>query len=315
MAKPTQTAEDSFVDLPRVNGVVNALQEYWLWYLLFLPTLLYLILLLWVPLLQGVWMSFHNWPSGGTAEWVGLANYQFLFGWEPFYTSLYATLWFGFSTFVQVVLAVAAASVVANLNKFKSLVSTGFIIPYTMPPVVTGTIWLFLLNPSFGSVWGYLMKWGVVEEPIYWASSGVPALTVVTGVLVWTFWPFMFLIILATRESIPDDFYETARVYGANRVQMFLSITLPQLKSAILVAVSIRLIWNLAKVSQAFQLTQGGPGYDTSVLGVLLYRFAYLQGRFGMGFAVGMVLLALTIVFVALFIREFERARKEGAGA
>jgi ABC-type sugar transport system permease subunit len=121
----------------------------------------------------------------------------------------------------------------------------------------------------------------------------------------------MFLILVASREAIPGEHYETAQVYGANRVQMFFRITLPQLKSAILVAVSIRVVWNLAKVSQAFQLTQGGPGFETSVLGVLLYRFAYQNGEFGLGFAVGMFLLAVTVVFVGLFIREFEKERKE----
>jgi ABC-type sugar transport system permease subunit len=300
------------VEQSRVNGVVTAISDNWLWYLLFVPTLLYMIFLLWIPLMQGIWMSFHEWPTSGTPEWVGLGNYAFLFSWEPFFTSLEATLWFGFGTFLQLVLAIAAACLVANLHRFESIVSTGFIIPYTMPPVVTGTIWMFLLNPSYGTVFDFFIEWGLLSEPIYWAQEGLSAISVVTGVLVWTFWPFMFLVIVATRESIPDDHYETARVYGANRVQMFLSITLPQLKSAILVALSIRLIWNLAKVSQAFQLTQGGPGYETSVLGVLLYRFAYTQGQFGMGFAVGMVLLALTIGFVALFIREFEQARKEG---
>ncbi|MFA9517891.1 carbohydrate ABC transporter permease [Halopenitus sp. H-Gu1] len=301
--------------MPRIGGVVRALEDNWLWYLLFIPTLLYMVLLLWIPLVQGAWMSLHSWPTGGDPQWLGLGNYLYLFSWEPFYTSLYATLWFGASTFLQIGLAVAAACLVANLSKFKSIVSTGFIIPYTMPPVVTGTIWLFLLNPSYGTIWNFTTELGILAEPIYWAQDGTSALAVVTGVLVWTFWPFMFLIIVATRESIPNSYYETARVYGANRVQMFLSITLPQLKSAILVAVSIRLIWNLSKISQAFQLTQGGPGYDTSVLGVLLYRFAYNQGQFGRGFAVGMVLLVLTIAFVALFIREFEQARKEGTSA
>ncbi|WP_276275605.1 carbohydrate ABC transporter permease [Haloarcula regularis] len=212
-------------------------------------------------------------------------------------------------------MAVAAACLVANLDKFKAAISTGLIIPYTMPPVVTGTVWLYLLDPNYGPIFSYLMEWGIIQEAVYWSSEGLPALTVVSGVLMWTFWPFMFLIILASRESIPDEYYETAQVYGSNRVQTFLRITLPQLKSAILVALSIRLVWNLAKVSQAFQLTQGGPGYETSVLGVLLYRFAYSDGQFGMGFAVGMFLLAVTIGFVALFIREFEKARKEGTSA
>lgn len=297
----------------RVNRFVKAVQDHWFSYLLFLPTLLYLIFLLWIPFVRGIWMSFHQWSSGATnPTWVGLNNYIYLLNWDPFYTSLQATLGFGVATFFQVVLAVAAACLVANLSKFKSVVSTCLIIPYTMPPVVTGTIWLYLLAPDYGPIFQYLIEWGVLDQPIYWGSSGLPALTAVSGVLLWTFWPFMFLIILASRESIPDEYYETAKVYGANRTQMFLRVTLPRLKSAILVAVSIRVIWNLAKVSQAFQLTQGGPGYETSVLGVLLYRFAYNQGQFGMGFTVGMFLLALTIGFVALFIREFEKSRKEG---
>lgn len=310
-AQRQDTAQQS-----RVGRIAGAIREHWFSYLLFLPTLLYLVFLLWIPFFRGVWMSLHEWSSGGAdPTWVGLGNYAYLFNWEPFYTSLQATLGFGVATFFQLVLAVAAACLVANLDKFKAVVSTGLIIPYTMPPVVTGTIWLYLLDPNYGMVFGYLMEWGLLAEPIYWSSEGLPALTVVSGVLLWTFWPFMFLIILASRESIPDEYYETAKVYGSNRVQMFLRITLPQLKSAILVALSIRLVWNLAKVSQAFQLTQGGPGYETSVLGVLLYRFAYNDGQFGMGFAVGMVLLAVTIGFVALFIREFEKARKEGSTA
>jgi ABC-type sugar transport system permease subunit len=58
-------------------------------------------------------------------------------------------------------------------------------------------------------------------------------------------------------------------------------------------------------------MTGGGPGYDTSVLAILLYRFAYNSGDMGRGYAVGVVLLAITLVFVALFIREFERTRGE----
>ena len=296
------------------NRYTQAIKDHWFSYLLFLPTLVYLIFLLWIPFFRGAWMSFHEWTTTTqNPEWVGLANYTYLVNWDPFYTSLQATLAFGVATFVQLILAITAACLVANLHRFKSVVSTGLIIPYTMPPVVTGTIWLYLLSPDYGPIFSFVTDWGVLESTIYWASDGTLALTAVSGVLTWTFWPFMFLILLASREAIPDDYYETAQVYGANRVEMFFRITLPALKSAILVALSIRIIWNLAKVSQAFQLTQGGPGFETSVLGVLLYRFAYEQGDFGMGFAVGMFLLAVSIGFVALFIREFEQARKEGA--
>lgn len=278
-------------------------------YLLFLPTLLFIVVLLWLPFLTGVWMSFHEWSLQSEPTWVGLDHYAYLFTWDAFYTSLEATLFFGLTTFVQLGIAIVAALVLKEMRRFRALVSGIYLLPYTMPPVVIGTIWLFLLNPNFGPFFQFPIEMGLIEQPIYWSSDGTSALAVVTGVLAWTFWPFVFLIVFATLESIPDQYYEAAQVYGANRLQTFRHITLPQLKSAILVAISIRMVWNLSKISQPFQLTGGGPGYDTSVLGVLLYRFAYQQGRFGLGFAVGIVLLAIALVFVLAFFREFEKER------
>ena len=277
-------------------------------YLLLIPTVLFVIVLLWIPFLNGIWMSFHEWPFIGEPKWVGTENYQYLFGWDVFYTSLKATLIFASATVFQLVIALVAALVVANQTRFKNFVSGSFLLPYTMPPVVTGTLWLFLLNPDFGPVFQYPIKWGILTETIYWSTDGTWAMAAITGVTAWTFWPFMFLIILATLENIPREHYEVAEVYGASRVDQFLRITLPQLKSAILVAVSIRLVWNLSKISQPLQLTGGGPGFDTSVLAILLYRFAYNRGAMGLSYAIGIVLLVIVLAFIVLFIREFERS-------
>jgi len=79
------------------------------------------------------------------------------------------------------------------------------------------------------------------------------------------------------------------------------------------VAVSIRMVWNLTKVSQPLQLTGGGPGFETSILAVLVYRFGWLQGSLGRAFAVGVILLLVTLGFIVLFIREFERQSEVGA--
>jgi ABC-type sugar transport system permease subunit len=180
-----------------------------------------------------------------------------------------------------------------------------------MPPVVTGAIWLYLLSPTVGPVFQLLVDLGLLENAVYWSTQGDMAMAVIMGVLAWTFWPFMFLIILASLENIPEEYYETARVYGANRIQQFVRITLPQLKSAILVAVSIRVVWNLTKISQPLQMTGGGPGYQTSILAVLVYRFGWLQGRLGLAFATGVILLLVTLGFIIIFIREFQRSTEE----
>jgi len=297
----------------RLGRVRETIEDNLFSYLFFLPTLIFLFLLMWIPFFRGVWMSFHEWPFIGEQTWIGLGNYAFLFGWDAFYTSLRATVIYGLGTAIQLALAITAALAVKNLKRFKGTVSGAMLVPYTMPPVITGTLWMYHLNPSVGPVFAWLTNNGILDSAIFWASSGNAALGVVTLVMAWTFWPFMFIVILASLDNIPDDHYETGKIYGANRLQQFRYITLPQIKSAILIAVSIRIIWNLVKISQPLQMTGGGPGYDSSILALLLYRFAYNDGAMGVAYAVGMVLLVVTLAFAFVFIREFNRTK--GAGA
>lgn len=305
----TETLTEKVAPLP--VRIKQALLENWFEYLLFVPALLFLIFVLWIPFIRGVVMSFYTWPFVGDTEFVGLQNYIYLLTWDQFPTILKATLVFATSTVMQLGMALVAALAVYHQKRLRNVISGAFLIPYTMPPVVIGTIWLFLLEPDYGPIFKFLTNVGLLKYPIYWSTHGDTALAVITLVTAWTFWPFMFLLILASRQSIPEEYYESAKIYGANRWQQFHRITLPQLKSAILVAVSIRIVWNLAKISQPYQMTQGGPGYDTSVLAVLLYQYSYEQGNMGRAFATGIILLLLTLGFVVIFIREFERESRE----
>jgi len=292
-----------------VSDTRSAIRENMFAYWLVLPTLLFLVLLLWIPFIRGIWISFHEWPFLEDPKWVGLDNYTFLFTWDLFYTSLWATVVYTFATVIQLGLALVIALLVANLNHFKNLASAIYLIPYTMPPVVTGTVWLYLLNPSVGPFFQYLTERGVLDQAIYWTVNGDQALTVITLVASWTFWPFMFLFILASREGISKEYYEAAEVYGANRWQMFRLVTYPQIKSAIIVAVIIRFVWNLSKISQPLQMTGGGPGFDTSVLAIFLYRFAWQDTSFGIGYAIGVILVIISMVVIIPFILKFEQLR------
>jgi ABC-type sugar transport system permease subunit len=190
---------------------------------------------------------------------------------------------------------------------FKSLWRGIMIVSYTMPPVVVGGIWLFLLDPGLGMVPHYLMQFGIIDEPIYWFSNGAWARWLITLVAAWTFWPFMFLIILSSLQSIPREYYEVAEIYGANTFQRFVVVTLPRIKTAILIVVMLRLAFNLAKIEQPFTLTGGGPGYDTSVLSILMYRFAFMSGDFGMAFTVGLFLVAFTAILLLPFGWLYQR--------
>lgn len=302
----TRNQPDKSYPFRAARRVRDTIKEHWLSYLLFVPTLIMLLGLIWYPFFRGIFISLHEWPILGQSNWSGLGNYSYLLNWQPFVTSLKATGIFALTTVFQLIVALIAAVVLKHQSRFRNVLNGLFLLPYTLPPVVAGAIWLYLVNPTVGPVMELLLDFGLINNPIYWGSDGQASMAVIMGVTTWTFWPFMFLIIFASIENIPQEYYETAQVYGASRVQQFIKITLPQLKSAILVAISIRTVWNLAKISQPLQLTGGGPGYETSVLAILTYRFGWRQGRLGLAFAVGIILFIITLGFIILFIREFE---------
>jgi len=279
----------------------------WLIIAFLLPTLAFLIFLIWLPFIQGIWMSFHNWPLIGEPKWKGLENYRDFLAADYFWVVIKSTIFYSFSTALQLGMALVAA--LALNQKFiplKQVWRGVMIMPYAMPPVVTGAIWLYMLDPNMGMVMYYLQKFGIISQPIYWASDATWAKIVITLVASWTFWPFMFLIILAQLQAIPESYYELAEVYGANLWQRFRTVTLPHIKGAMLTAVIIRIVWNLAKIDQPFQLTGGGPGYETSVLSILTYRFAYLSGNFGMAFTVGIFLVLFTFLLIGPFLKKFQ---------
>ena len=92
--------------------------------------------------------------------------------------------------------------------------------------------------------------------------------------------------------------------------QRFRIVTLPHIKTAILIVIILRLAFNLAKIEQPFTLTGGGPGYETSVLSILMYRFAFMSGDFGMAFTVGMFLVLMTALLILPFAYLYQRQSK-----
>ena len=300
-------SSDGFFSNKTFGNIKKAFYDNILSYLFLLPFFAFLALLLWFPFIRGIYMTFFNWSLLGGETFVGLGNYRYIFSWNPFYTSLKVTLLYLLTTVIQLGIALVAALALANADlsgKLSSITNGIFLVPYTMPPVVTGALWILLLHPIYGPIFKPLVKSGILSEPIYWSLNSGTALAGLIFVGGWTFWPFMFLIIYASRESIPADYYESAKMYGSNKIQTFAHVTYPQIRSAILIAVSIRIIWNLAKISQPLQMTQGGPGYSTSMLAVLLYRFAWRESRLGRAYVIGIVLFVVSLAAVFIFIRE-----------
>jgi multiple sugar transport system permease protein len=164
-----------------------------------------------------------------------------------------------------------------------------------------------MLNPNFGAINGTLKGVGLNTEALTWTASPTLAFASVIMVDIWQWTPFMFLILLAGLQAIPEEPYEAALIDGSSAWQTFRHITLPLLKPAILIALLLRTMDLLRVFDQIFILTEGGPGSATETVSLYIYRTAFRFSDFGYAAAMSFVLLILTNVISLLYIRLLQR--------
>ncbi|MEM2175109.1 MAG: sugar ABC transporter permease [Candidatus Micrarchaeia archaeon] len=217
--------------------------------LFFFPIFLYLVIFLWYPFIYGIWMSAYDWVYIVTEEpkFIGFTNYIDLFTSPIFHEVLYVTSIYLTATIIQLILGLIAALILNELKRGKSIFAGILIIGYAIPEMASGSIWKFIFDANFGVLNYYLQTLGFIREYIPWLTNPNFCKIAITLANAWKHWPFIMLILLASLQGIPKDFYDAAKVFGANTWQRFRYVTLPQLKSAIIIATILRICWNLAK--------------------------------------------------------------------
>ncbi len=277
-------------------------------YLFLAPSVVLLLALTVYPLLYILRLSVYRLSAGGE-EFAGLANFFRLFQDGFFLQSIGQTVVFTLAALalelsLGLTLAVLLDSRIRAQNLWRSL----FLLPMILPPVVVGVIWRLIYNPNFGVLNGLLETFGVDTTRLTWLADPSVALAAIVLVDVWEWTPFVFLILLAGLQAIPDEPYEAARMDGASPWQTFWHITFPLLRPAILVAVLLRTMDLLRIFDQVFILTQGGPGGATETISLYIYKTAFRFLDFGYAAAMSLALLAVTVVLAQLFIRLLRRA-------
>jgi multiple sugar transport system permease protein len=140
-----------------------------------------------------------------------------------------------------------------------------------------------------------------------WTASPTLAFASVIAVDIWQWTPFMFLVLLAGLQAIPQEPYEAAMIDGANWWQTFLHVTLPMLRPAMLIALLLRTMDLLRVFDQIFILTEGGPGFATETVSLYIYRSAFRFFDFGYAAAMSFVLLIVTNIISAGYIRLLQK--------
>jgi multiple sugar transport system permease protein len=278
------------------------------------PALLLIAGLIAYPVGYAVWLSFLDKHSFFPAErWVGLDNYREIARDPEFWDSVRkGVVYAGWTTALQLALGVAAALVLNQAFRGRALVRALVLFPYMIPTIVAVILWRWLLNETWGLVDHLLVSWGIVRQPIAWLGVD-HVMTSLVAMSVWQFTPFVVLSVLARLQTVPPELYEAARVDGASPWGRFLHVTLPQLRTVLVVVILLRSIWMFTKFDTVWLWGEGaGAGGEIRTLPVYAYMrtFTYYQAGFGSALAVLMflMLLASTAVYFRLFWREEEDA-------
>ena len=270
--------------------------------LLITPALAGLLLLSIYPLIYSIAISQQT-ETADRVKW-GLSSFTRLISDNFFLTAMVHTFIYAATALVlEFSIGLTLALLLNSQIRGRSLFRAALLVPMMLPTVVVGVVWRLILNPNFGAINGTLKEAGVNTEALTWTASPKLALLSVIAVDVWQWTPFVFLVLLAGLQAIPQEPYEAALIDGSSRWQTFRYVTLPLLKPAILIALLLRTMDLLRVFDQIFILTEGGPGFATETISLYIYRTAFRFSDFGYAAAMSFVLLALTNVISTIYIR------------
>jgi multiple sugar transport system permease protein len=271
-------------------------------YLFLLPAVLWVLAFTVFPLLYSFRMSFFNVRIGQDDIFIGLSNFARAFTDINALNAARVTLIFvvGGVT-IQLLLGLAFALLFSRPLPARNLLRTVMTLPLFATPIAVGFLFFTIFYEEGGLINGLL------GLKIPWLSDPNLALFSVMLVDVWQWTPFVFIVILAALQGIPEEYYEAARLETAGAWALFRHITLPMLQPTIILVIVLRVAEAFKVFDIPFTLTAGGPGASTQVFSMFIYRTARRFFDFGYGSALAFLLL---IVVLFLLMWFFKRIRQ-----
>lgn len=272
-------------------------------YIFIFPTIVFILVLVTWPILYTIRISLSSWKMGNSEaiDFIGIANYIELFKderfWDAFGRTISYTFW---AVGLETILGVAIALLVGKIKRKTNIVRTIFLLPMVATPVAIGILWKLMYDPTIGILNMILSGLGLPTSS--WLSSSDSVFSSLIIMDVWEWTPMIMLMVLAGLSGLGDDVFESAKVDGANEMQIITKISLPMLAPTILMAVLLRMIDALKTFDQIYSTTSGGPGYSSENLNILSYRYAFEYFYMGKACALLMVFFIVVLAFALIYI-------------
>ena len=256
------------------------------------------------PAVWVFWLSLqYRVPIFGIARFAGFEHYAFLATDPRFMNALRVTLIFAaVSVALELALGLGAALLLRHQRAARQAVLSLLLLPWALPSVVTAKLFEWLYHPTAG-----LVNFLLGGANIAWLGNPRLALVAVILADVWRTMPFVALLCYARLLSIPPEVYEAARVDGAGPLATLRGVTLPLLRSVLLVVLLFRTLDALRAFDIMFVLTGGGPANATETLTVYAYRSLFQTLQLGLGSAIGVTVFVLVMLVAAGYLDVLRR--------
>ncbi|MHB1628154.1 MAG: carbohydrate ABC transporter permease [Bacilli bacterium] len=261
------------------------------------------------PTIYGLSLSFTNWNGiSPHFDWIGVSNYTNMFTNDSvFWEAVQNTFKFVATTVIlQSIFSLIFALLLLRNTRTNVFFRTLFFFPTILATVSVAFIWMFIYDPNIGILNVILGDVGLTAWQHDWLGNKVIAIFCLAMVQVWAHTGQLLIIYLAGLQQIPQEYYEVARIEGANRWQTFWKVTWPLLIPATTMVIAYTTIQSFQAFVLVYALTNGGPGNSTEILGTYIYHQAFMNNHFGYAAAISVVFM---IIIALLTMGQFGMLR------
>lgn len=264
-----------------------------------LPAVVLNILIMGGPIIGTLGVAMTDWDGVRKANFIGLKNFIKLFGDSHFLWAAVNNLkWAVYFVTVPVIFALIVAGILRKIKKGQMVYRTIFFLPYIVTSVVVAKIWSLIYSPFYGiSAWLYDI--GIKNPPRFLADPKI-ALFSVAFTDSWRYWAFLMVLFLTAFQQVDKSLEEAAMIDGANRVQVFLHVTIPQIRPTLVMILTLTTIWSVTAFDFVYLMTGGGPGSSTELVSTYMYRLATQNQQQGYASAISLVMILFSIIFMSV---------------